>query len=81
MFFCSRPEDRVPSDRPLCTINARAGAAPGSTGSELEALYSSVGRSSIEPEWFLDGEMLIALYSSRSDRAFCEQRDGNLLHR
>jgi transposase len=81
MFFYFRPEDRVASDHPLRTIKARADAALRSISSELDALYCSVGRPSIAPERLLKGQLLIALYSIRSDRAFCEQLDHNLLYR
>jgi transposase len=44
-------------------------------------LYGTTGRPSIAPERLLKGQLLIALYSIRSDRAFCEQLDYNLLFR
>jgi len=81
MFFYFRPEDRVPADHPLRLIKARADAALHSISSELDGLYSAVGRPSIAPERLLKGQLLIALYSIRSDRAFCEQLDYNLLYR
>ncbi|MEO8706885.1 MAG: transposase [Kofleriaceae bacterium] len=39
-------------------------------------MYSKVGRPSITPER-LQAQILIALYSVRSDRMFCEQLDYN----
>jgi len=81
MFYYFRPEERVPSDHPLRTIRARADAALKAIGADLDALYSSTGRPSIAPERLLKGQLLIALYSVRSDRAFCEQLDYNLLYR
>jgi transposase len=44
-------------------------------------MYSKVGRPSIPPERLLKAQILIALYSVRSDRMFCEQLDYNLLFR
>ena len=44
-------------------------------------MYSQVGRPSIPPERLLKSSLLIALYSVRSERAFCEQLDYNLLFR
>ena len=81
MFFYFRPEDRVPVDHPLRAVKARADAALRSISSELDGLYSAVGRPSIAPERLLKGQLLIALYSIRSDRALCEQLDYNLLYR
>jgi transposase len=44
-------------------------------------MYSSVGRPSIPPERLLKSSILMALYSVRSARTFCEQLDYNLLIR
>ncbi len=44
-------------------------------------MYANVGRPSIPPERLLKSSLLIALYSVRSERAFCEQLDYNLLFR
>jgi transposase len=41
----------------------------------------ATGRPSIPPERLLKAQLLIALYSVRSDRMFCEQLDYNLLFR
>jgi transposase len=81
MFFYFAPADRVPAQHPLRAIKARAEAALRAVGKDLEALYSHTGRPSIAPERLLKGQLLIALYSIRSDRAFCEQLDYNLLYR
>jgi transposase len=81
MFFYFRPEDRVPADHPLRPIKARADAALRSISGEIDSLYSEVGRPSIAPERLLKAQLLIALYSIRSDRAFCQQLDYNLLYR
>ncbi len=44
-------------------------------------MYADVGRPSIPPERLLKASLLIALYSVRSERAFCEELDYNLLFR
>ena len=44
-------------------------------------MYANVGRPSIPPERLLKSSLLIALYSVRRERAFCEQLDYNLLFR
>jgi len=44
-------------------------------------MYAKIGRPSIPPERLLKSMVLIALYSVRSERQFCEQLDYNLLFR
>jgi transposase len=44
-------------------------------------MYSSEGRPSIPPERLLKSMLLMALYTVRSERLFCEQLDYNLLFR
>ena len=44
-------------------------------------MYSQVGRPSIAPERIFKSLLLIALYSVRSERQFCEQLGYNLLFR
>ena len=44
-------------------------------------MYADVGRPSIPPERLLKASLLIALFSVRSERAFCEELDYNLLFR
>lgn len=81
MFSYVSPERRIPADHPLRSIKAYADQALGAISGELDGLYSTMGRPSIAPERLLKGQLLIALYSIRSDRAFCEQLDYNLLFR
>ena len=47
----------------------------------FDGMYSSVGRPSIPPERLLKATLLMALYTVRSERQFCEQLDYNLLFR
>lgn len=49
--------------------------------STFKVMYSKTGRPSIPPERLLKAQLLIALYSVRSDRMFCEQLDDNILFR
>ena len=48
---------------------------------KFEALYATTGRPSIPPEPLLKGQLLVALYSVRSDRLFCQMLDYNILFR
>jgi transposase len=47
--------------------------------SEFDAMYSKVGRPSVPPEQLLKATVLMALYSIRSERAFCERLHYDLL--
>src|SRR5450759_3862846 len=47
----------------------------------FDAMYAEGGRPSIPPERLLKSMLLMALYSVRSERQFCEQLDYNLLFR
>ncbi len=46
---------------------------------EFEAMYSRIGRPSVPPEQLLKATILMALYSIRSERAFCERLNYDLL--
>jgi transposase len=81
MFSIISPERRVPQDHPLRLIKAMADAVLASMSKRFDKMYSRIGRPSIPPERLLKAQILIALYSVRSDRLFCEQLDYNLLFR
>jgi transposase len=74
-------EARVPQEHPLRTIKALSDQALRELSPEFDRMYAEVGRPSIPPERLLKASLLIALYSVRSERAFCEQLDYNLLFR
>ena len=81
MFSIVSPERRIPADHPLRRIKALAAEILTGLSATFDAMYSRVGRPSIPPERLLKSQILIALYSVRSDRQFCEQLDYNLLFR
>jgi transposase len=81
MFSLVSPEKRVPPDHPLRRIKTMADEILRSLSPTFDAMYSDVGRPSIPPERLLKSLVLMALYSARSDRHFCEQLDYNLLFR
>jgi transposase len=74
-------ETRVPLDHPLRTIRRLADEALVELSSTFDKMYAEVGRASIPPERLLKASLLISLYSVRSERAFCEQLDYDLLFR
>jgi transposase len=81
MFTYFSPESRVPAEHPLRSIKAEADAVLGSMSADFDRLYADTGRPSIPPERLLKASLLIALYSVRSDRVFCEMLDYNILFR
>jgi transposase len=81
MFSYFSPEQRVPGQHPLRSIKAYADDALRSMRASLTQMYSTTGRPSIPPERLLKAQLLIALYTVRSDRLFCEALDYNILFR
>src|SRR5512133_2800146 len=74
-------EDRIPSDHPLRRIKKLADQRLVELSRVFNRMYSEVGRPSIAPERILKSLLLIALYSVRSERQFCEQLGYYLLFR
>ena len=81
MLACIDVEERVPADHPLRTIRRLADEALTGLSAVFDTMYAEAGRPSIPPERLLKASLLIALYSVRSERAFCENLDYNLLFR
>jgi len=73
------PEQLVPLDHPIRAIRAIVDEALGQLSPTFDAMYSKLGRPSIPPEHLLKGSLLIALYSIRSERQFCERLQYDLL--
>src|SRR3712207_6520391 len=74
-------ESRVPRDHPLRAIKRWADEALAGLSAEFDRMYAADGRPSIPPERLLKASLLIALYSVRSERAFCEELEYHLLFR
>jgi transposase len=81
MLMLLSPESRVPTAHPLRAIKKLADAALVELSPTFDAMYSGVGRPSIPPERLLKATLLMAFYTLRSERQFCEQLDYNLLFR
>jgi transposase len=73
------PDDLVPADHPIRRIKAIVDGALAGLHAEFDAMYSRVGRPSIAPERLLKASLLIALYSVRSERQFCERLQYDML--
>ena len=72
-------EDLVPVDHPIRRIRAIADAALAELSATFTAMYAPAGRHSVPPEHLLKGTLLMALYSIRSERQFCERLQYDLL--
>jgi len=81
LFSYLSPESRIPPTHPLRRIKAVADRVLRELSPTFAAMYSAVGRPSIPPERLLKSAGLIALYSVRSRRLFCERLDTDLLFR
>ncbi len=72
-------EDLIPPGHPIRRIRTVVEEVLGELDAEFEAMYSRIGRPSIPPEQLLKATVLMALYSMRSERAFCERLNYDLL--
>ncbi|MEJ2740019.1 MAG: IS5 family transposase [Dehalococcoidia bacterium] len=69
----------VPEDHPIRQIKPMVDKALGELSPVFAKMYSGTGRPSIPPEHLLKACLLIALYSVRSERQFCERLKYDLL--
>jgi transposase len=74
-------EERVPADHPLRAIKEIADEALVRLEPKISERYSRMGRPSIPPEVLLKSQVLMALYSVRSERLYCERLQYDLLFR
>lgn len=81
LFSYFSVEERIPAGHPLRRIKPQADAVLASMSASFDAMYAEGGRPSVAPERLLKASLLIALYSVRSDRLFCEMLDYNMLFR
>jgi transposase len=72
-------EDLIPADHPIRRIRVVVDAVLAELDDDFEAMYSSIGRRSIPPESLLKATVLMAMYSIRSERAFCERLNYDML--
>jgi transposase len=81
MLCLMSPETVVPEDHPLRAIKKLVDVALAELSPAFDTMYADSGRPSIPPERLLKATLLMALFSVRSERLFCEQLDYNLLFR
>ena len=81
MLCLMSPEARVPAEHPLRRSRSWRTRRSSELSPVFDAMYAATGRPSIPPERLLKASLLMALYTVRSERLFCEQLDYNLLFR
>lgn len=72
-------EDLIPKDHPIRRIRRVVDEVLAELDGEFDAMYSRIGRPSVPPEQLLKATILMALYTVRSERAFCERLNYDLL--
>lgn len=81
LFTYVTPESFVPKDHPLRALRKMADAALAGMDKLFDSMYATTGRSSIPPEKLLKAQLLMILYSIRSNRQLVEQIHYNFLFR
>ena len=81
LFHTFHVEDRIRADHPLRDVKRRVDRILAALSAEFAQCYSRTGRPSVPPERLLKAQLLLALYSLRSERQLCERIDTDLLFR
>ena len=72
-------EDLIPVDHPIRKIRVVVDAVLAELDPIFDEMYATSGRRSVPPEMLLKSTVLMAMYSIRSERAFCERLNYDLL--
>ena len=81
MMLGLTPDGSVPKNHPLRRIKPLADSALERVSPLFDQIYAAGGRPSIPPEHLLKSSFLMAFYTIRSERQFCEQLRYNLLYK
>ena len=79
MLSSLTPDQLVPQDHPIRRIKPIVDQSLSELSPTFNRMYADLGRPSIPPEHLLKASLLIALYSIRSERQFCERLQYDLL--
>ena len=79
VFSLLTPDQLVPQDHPIRHIKPIVDKVLHELPPIFNKMYADTGRPSIPPEHLLKACLLIALYSVRSERQFCERLQYDLL--
>ena len=72
-------EDLIPADHPIRKIRVVVDTVLAELDPIFDEMYATSGRRSVPPETLLKSTVLMAMYSIRSERAFCERLNYDLL--
>jgi transposase len=73
------PDQLIPTDHPIRRVKPMVEAALRELSGVFDQMYAAGGRPSIPPEHLLKACLLMAFYSIRSERQFCERLQYDLL--
>jgi transposase len=79
MLLALTPDQLVPAGHPIRRIKAIVEPILRRLSPRFDEMYAERGRPSIPPEHLLKASLLIALFSVRSERQFCERLQYDLL--
>jgi transposase len=79
MLTTLTPEELLPADHPIRRIRVVVEAVLAELDDRFDDMYARSGRPSVPPEQLLKATVLMAMYSIRSERAFCERLNYDLL--
>src|SRR5882762_3584164 len=71
--------DLIQADHPIRRIRKVVDAVLAKLDGEFDSMYARSGRPSVPPEQLLKATVLMAMYSIRSERAFCERLNFDLV--
>lgn len=72
-------EDLIPQDHPIRMIRVVVDDVLAELDGVFDEMYAATGRRSVPPEQLLKATVLMAMYSIRSERAFCERLNYDML--
>jgi transposase len=72
-------EEYIPANHPIRTVRALIDNVLLTLSPQLTAMYAADGRHSVPPEHLIKATLLMAFYSIRSERQFCERLQYDLL--
>lgn len=75
------PNQMVPPRHPIRTVKKLADECLAELSSKFDEMYAPTGRPSIPPERLLKAQLLMALFSVRSERMLCERIQYDMLFR
>ena len=79
MLFGVTTEDFVPAKHPIRRVRTLIDEVLAALSAQLTSMYAADGRYSIPPEHLIKATLLMAFYSVRSERQFCERLQYDLL--